>query len=85
MWKSETLFISSLTEITMHPAYQQIIGMGFAAVPLILKELAAAPNHWFWALTAITGENPASEVAQGRMDEMRDAWLKWGRRYGCSC
>lgn len=43
----------------MHPAYQQIIGMGEKALPLILRDLRDRPTgHWFWALNAITGEEP---------------------------
>jgi len=38
-WESETAALSSITEIVMHPAYQQIIGMGPVAIPLILSEL----------------------------------------------
>ncbi|MBI5057248.1 MAG: hypothetical protein HZB61_11610 [Nitrospirae bacterium] len=36
-WESETAHLSSITEISMHPAYQQIIGMGQVAVPFILS------------------------------------------------
>ncbi|HJT32793.1 MAG TPA: hypothetical protein VJ783_12200 [Pirellulales bacterium] len=63
----------------MHPAYQQIIGMGPAAVPCILSDLAEhGPNDWFWALTAITGENPISQEIAGNMKTMTEAWLRWG-------
>ena len=55
-WRDETALLSSVTRTAMHPAYQRIIGMGPAAVPLILRELEQRPDHWFWALTAITGE-----------------------------
>jgi len=33
-------------------AYQQIIDMGLAVIPLILRELEQRPNHWFAALRA---------------------------------
>ena len=42
----------------MHPAYQQIIGMGADAVPFILLEMEEHGGYWFWALSAITGQNP---------------------------
>src|SRR5262245_6046303 len=35
-WKLETSYVSSMTKTVMHPAYQTIIGMGAAALPLIL-------------------------------------------------
>lgn len=34
-WAEATRFQSSSTEIAIHPAYQQIIGMGPAVLPLI--------------------------------------------------
>ena len=64
--------------MAMHPAYQQIIGMGTPALPLIFQELQREPDHWFWALGAITGENPVPEEDAGDLDAMTDAWLSWG-------
>src|SRR3972149_3726067 len=40
-WKRETSLTTSVLEMAMHPAYQQIIGMGPIDVPLILNQLAA--------------------------------------------
>ncbi len=64
-WKDETLVLSSITAMATHPAYQQIIGMGKDAVPLILAELKQQPAHWFWALRAITGEDPVPPQDRG--------------------
>lgn len=78
-WKRETQFVSNITKKAIHPAYQQIIAMGFAAVPLMLRDLAEnGPGDWFWALTTITGENPITEDIAGKMEAMTEAWLKWG-------
>ena len=52
-WKEATQFVSSVTDMVTHPAYQQIIGMGKDVLPLILAELRREPDHWFWALQAI--------------------------------
>ncbi len=38
-WKSETRGISSTEQMSVHPAYQQIIGMGREVIPLLLREL----------------------------------------------
>jgi hypothetical protein len=65
----------------MHPAYQQIIGMGVDALPLILRELEREPDHWFWALEAITGENPVPPTDRGRLNEMARAWLRWASEH----
>ncbi len=81
-WKTATAFHSSVTEMATDPAYQKIIGMGEKAVPLILEELAREPNHWFWALHAITGINPVPAQDAGHVDRMAAAWLNWGRTEG---
>lgn len=81
-WRRETRGISSTTELTMHPAYQQIIAMGEAVIPLLLRELEKRSGQWFMALKAITGEDPVSPEFKGRTQEMIKAWLEWGRKKG---
>ncbi len=66
----------------MHPAYQQIIGMGQDAIPLILAEMKRKPGHWFWALKSITGEDPVLPEQRGRIKKMTEAWINWGRNQG---
>ena len=46
-WRKETRFTSSVTDMAMHRSYQRIIGLGPAAVPLLLRELERQPDHWF--------------------------------------
>ena len=79
-WRSETRFCSSLSQVVQHPAYEQMIRLGPQVVPLILHELAAQPDHLFYALTAITGENPVHDDDAGDLDAMTRAWLEWGSR-----
>ncbi|HET6882739.1 MAG TPA: hypothetical protein VFI31_21405 [Pirellulales bacterium] len=82
-WKQETKLFSNVNKRAMHPAYQNIIGMGPPVVRCILLDLAEhGPNDWFWALTAITGENPISEEIAGNMQAMTEAWLQWGTTAG---
>ena len=81
-WKEETRYLSSTTDIATNRAYQRIIGMGMPAVPLILEDLCDQPYHWFWALSAITGEDPVAESLRGRVREMADAWIAWGAEKG---
>lgn len=81
-WESDTAHLSSITEIVMHPAYQQIIGMGPTAIPLILSEMKNKPGHWFWALKSITGEDPVPPEQRGRIKQMTEAWLRWGKAQG---
>jgi hypothetical protein len=66
----------------MHPAYQMIIGMGPEAVPLLLRELESNVDNWFWALRAITEEDPVPASARGDGEAMAKAWLDWGRDQG---
>lgn len=81
-WKFDVAPLSSTTEMAMHPAYQQIIGLGPEAVPLLLRELRREPDHWFWALKAITGVDPVEPTQRGRVKEMAEAWFTWARQQG---
>jgi len=81
-WKAETATLSALDEIILHPAYQRIIGMGEAALPLILRSLEAEPYHWFWALTAITDHDPDIDEEDANLDSMAVYWVNWGRARG---
>jgi hypothetical protein len=81
-WKKERGPTSSTTEMAMCPSYQRIIGLGPTGVPLILRELERTPDHWFWALKAITGEDPVPAASRGNVGEMARLWVEWGRRQG---
>ena len=81
-WRSETGLLSSIEDKVLHPAYQQIIGMGPEAIPLILRELQRSPGHWFWALNAITRDDPIDSKDAGNVRKMTEAWLKWGEERG---
>ncbi len=81
-WRRKRGVTSNLTHLVMHSAYQQIIGMGPDAVPFLLRELEQTPDHWFWALKVITGEDPVAETDRGSLKKMTKAWLEWGRKRG---
>ena len=81
-WKAKSRYLSNSAQIAMLWPYQQIIGMGTPVIPLILAELKRETDHWFWALEAVTGENPVPEEAAGKVAEMAVAWIEWGRRKG---
>jgi len=81
-WRHSQGVTSSLTKLVMHPAYQQIIGMGETAVPLIFRELEKEPDHWFWALKSITGDDPVSDESRGNIRQMAEEWLEWGKKQG---
>ncbi|MGI8551555.1 MAG: hypothetical protein ACR2PL_12350 [Dehalococcoidia bacterium] len=81
-WREETAVSSSVTQKALHPAYQRIIGLGPAALPLIFREMERRPSHWFWALRAITGENPVRPEDVGDLSKMTEAWLTFAREHG---
>jgi hypothetical protein len=39
-------------------------------------------GYWFWALQSITGENPVKPEQRGRLTQMAEAWIQWGKEYG---
>ena len=84
-WRVERGARSSITEGAMCAAYQNIIGMGEKAISRIIAQLRSEgddPDQWFWALQAITRENPVPEGAQGDYRTMAKAWLEWAEREG---
>lgn len=76
-WEEDTAALSSITDIAMHPTYQQIIGMGPPVIPFIVREMIKKPDFWFWALQSITGEDPVPPGSRGKVKEMTDAWIFW--------
>ena len=83
-WQEDTQHVSNMNKAIAHPAYQQIIGIGKVLasemVPLLLKELAQRPDHWFHALIEITGTDAAAK--QETFDGAVGSWLDWGKRKG---
>jgi hypothetical protein len=81
-WKRDTQYTSSLSEKYLHASYARIIGLGWAAVPLILSSLEREPDDWFYALRAITGADPVRTAHAGVMPKMSEVWINWGRHHG---
>jgi hypothetical protein len=84
-WIEERGARASVLEMAMLPSYQNIIGMGEEVIPMILAQLQSEgdhPDHWFWALAAITRDNPVSPQHRGKVREMAKAWLEWGANKG---
>ena len=79
-WRKETGMHSMFQSQVLHPAYQRIIGMGAPAIPYILEELQSRGGHWLWALSSITGQNPAPKNSSFK--EAKAAWLNWGIENG---
>lgn len=81
-WKKATRSYSSITQKSIHPAYQAIISMGPSVLQLIFDEMVQEPDHWFRALSTITGENPIKEKNKGNIKNMTEDWLNWARAHG---
>ncbi len=81
-WKEQSRYLSNTAQMATLRPYQRIIGMGPAAVPLILEELRRQPDQWFWALEAFNEENPVPPEAEGMVREIAQAWIDWGKRQG---
>lgn len=81
-WKRASAHLSAVERMAMLPSYQAIIGMGPEVVPLLLQDLQQEPCHWFWALHAITQENPAENKGPLPVSELAALWIEWGRQKG---
>ena len=81
-WKAKSQHLSNTAQIAMLRPYQRIIGMGWDALPFIFAELQREPDQWFWALEAITEENPVPAEAAGKVRLMAVAWIEWGKQQG---
>ena len=81
-WERDRPRGADIEQMTQHSAYQRIIAIGEPAVPWLLQRLAEKPSHWFVALNAITGAKPVPPESRGRIKEMTQAWLAWGRQQG---
>jgi hypothetical protein len=81
-WLTETAYISSSSDLVAHPAFQEIVGMGPAVIPLLLRELENGTGHWHRALRRITGVDPVPPSDRGNIAKMAAAWLRWGKEQG---
>jgi hypothetical protein len=82
-WQAEVAPLSSTTARVQHRSYREIIALGPAVVPLLLRELGQRPNHWFAALKSLTGADPVAPSDRGKIGPMTEAWIKWGKEHGC--
>lgn len=76
-WRAETGTKSSLLLRCSHPAFVEIVAMGWPVVPLIVEEIRKAPDAVFCALPRITGASVMHRRGRGRTDESCRAWVAW--------
>jgi hypothetical protein len=78
-WTRDAINVSSLTELTRHPHYKEIIDMGWEVVPYMLADLQNKRGYWFPALNEITGIRPFDPRQAGNFEKMTEAWITWGK------
>lgn len=89
-WRDQRGSMSAIDDMSMLIPYQNIIGMGIDAMPLLLAQLKADgddPDQWFWALQTIAEANALNppvvqEEDQGNYQKLAAAWLGWGESQG---
>ena len=91
-WIKETAFHSNDYFIVNHPAYQQIVALGEAALPLIFREMEKGETavHWPHVLSAVTGSDPTPSPGRSPspgwvaldIRAIHEAWLQRGREQG---
>ena len=75
-WKKEVRLFSSASEITEHPAYLAMIGLGDRSIRYMLDDLRKSFDHWTNALRRLTGHRLPPDVAPNAAS-IRKAWLDW--------
>jgi len=79
-WESETAFTSAVKDMVVNQNYQDIIGMGHPALPLIFERLSDSPTRWILALRAVVGHDVAAGSTTSAEAVAR--WLDWAKSNG---
>ena len=67
-WREQTAYLSSTTQMTGHPAYQELVTLGPAALPFLFRDLEqTGDGHLSKALTAIAGAHPVPAEDRGNV------------------
>ncbi|MFA5010548.1 MAG: hypothetical protein WC644_01220 [Ignavibacteria bacterium] len=77
IWKQDTSFSSKKYEKYSHPAYKEIISMGYGVVPFIITDLKKEPNFWINALKEITKTDPVINEHKSNIMLTINDWLNW--------
>jgi hypothetical protein len=82
-WRQETAYLSSSSLVTDHALYRELIGIGAAALPFLLRDLERTRDgHLSKALTAITGVHPVRPEDRGYIRTIAETWLRWAKENG---
>jgi hypothetical protein len=72
----------SSSDLVAHPAFQEIVGMGPAIIPLLLRELDSRTGYWHRAPRLITVADPLPPADWGKIEKIAEVWLGWGKEQG---
>ena len=83
-WIDATQYESSLTQITQHPKFSELLAMGDVALRLTLARMnqGEVRIHWFPLLKRIANADPVPAHDRGFVDRMTRHWLEWAREHG---
>ncbi len=82
IWIEQTGHLSSSSKIISNAAFQEIVSLGEAVIPLMLRDLEKKPRLWVWALPKITGANPVPASDRGNIAKMSHVLVQWGKANG---
>lgn len=78
-WQKEVRLFSSASEMTEHPAYLAMIGLGDRSIRYMLDDLRKSFDHWTNALRRLTGHRLPPDVDPNAAS-IRRAWLDWAEK-----
>jgi hypothetical protein len=85
-WDRETAHLSSPAQRFLHPSYVAIMGMAQdnrdKVIDLLLRDMRDNRREWFWALSYLTHQNPIDKRDSGKLDNMIQSWVRWGKQEG---
>jgi hypothetical protein len=79
-WEEETAFTSGVKDMVVNQNYQDLIGMGHPALPLMFERLQDSPTRWILALRAVVGHDVAGDAKTSA--EAVSRWRDWGHANG---
>jgi hypothetical protein len=80
-WIEQTSWHSSITSMTRHPLFAEIVSMGSDVTKYILERMQSGDIrlHWFPVLQDTVKIDPVPPYSRGNLPEMAAAWIDWGR------
>lgn len=81
IWDNETGYLSNMDKKFEHPAYKEILSMGWLLVPTLLELMDRPSTHMCFALGTITKQWPSKPEDAGRIRVFCDDWRQWGKEH----